>query len=183
VTSLNQAITASDTGGGNSEQLTGLIEVDANVEPGDSGGPLVNSAGEVVGIDTAAAATPFDEANGNGYAIPINEAMTIVRQIEAGKSSSTVHVGPTAFLGVIVTNGATAGATILQVAPNSPAEAAGLVTGDAITSLGGKSITTPQGLSVAIAGHVPGDSVQVQWEDAAGQPHTATVKLASGPAT
>jgi S1-C subfamily serine protease len=182
VTNLNQAITASDNGGGNSEQLTGLIEVDANVEPGDSGGPLVNSAGDVVGIDTAAAAT-FDQAGGNGYAIPINEAIAIVKQIEQGKSSSTVHIGPTAFLGVLVQAGDTAGATIAQVAPSSPAEAAGLVTGDTITSLGGKAVTTPQGLSVAIAGHVPGDSVQVQWEDADGQPHSATVKLASGPAT
>ena len=58
VTTLNQAITASDDNGGNSEQLTGLIEVNANIEPGDSGGPLVNTAGQVVGIDTAASSSP-----------------------------------------------------------------------------------------------------------------------------
>jgi S1-C subfamily serine protease len=54
VTGLNQSITASDEGSGNSENLTGMIETNAPIQPGDSGGPLVNSAGQVVGIDTAA---------------------------------------------------------------------------------------------------------------------------------
>jgi S1-C subfamily serine protease len=51
VTGLGKTITASD--GGSSEQLTGLIETDANVQPGDSGGPLLNASGRVVGMDTA----------------------------------------------------------------------------------------------------------------------------------
>src|SRR6516225_7706598 len=54
VTGLNQSITASDEGSGSSENLTGMIETNANIQPGDSGGPLVNSAGQVIGIDTAA---------------------------------------------------------------------------------------------------------------------------------
>ncbi len=57
VTGLNQAITAGDEGSGNSEQLTGLIQSNAPIEPGDSGGSLVNSAGEVVGMDTAASSS------------------------------------------------------------------------------------------------------------------------------
>jgi S1-C subfamily serine protease len=54
VTALNQSITAGDEGSGSSENLTGMIETNANIQPGDSGGPLVNSAGQVIGIDTAA---------------------------------------------------------------------------------------------------------------------------------
>ncbi len=54
VTALNQSITASDEGSGSSEQLTGMIETNAPIEPGDSGGSLVNSAGQVIGMDTAA---------------------------------------------------------------------------------------------------------------------------------
>ena len=54
VTALNQSITASDEGSSDSEQLSGLIQTNAPIQPGDSGGPLVNSAGQVVGIDTAA---------------------------------------------------------------------------------------------------------------------------------
>src|SRR5450631_462284 len=64
IIALNQHITASDELGGASEQLTGLIEVNADVQPGDSGGSLVNSAGQVVGIDTAASG-----ANGDPFAL------------------------------------------------------------------------------------------------------------------
>jgi S1-C subfamily serine protease len=196
VTTLNQAITASDNDGSNPEQLTGLIEVNANVQPGDSGGPLVDSAGDVVGIDTAASASPSLSSTGDGYAIPINQAITIAKQIEAGKGSAAVHIGPTAFLGVVVeSSGAgnfgglgqggssASGANVAEVAPGSPAEGAGLVAGDVITSAGGQTVSTPASLSAVIASHRPGDSIQVGWTDAAGTQHSATVQLASGPAT
>jgi S1-C subfamily serine protease len=107
VTALNQSITASDDGDGSSEQLTGLIETNADIQAGDSGGSLANSSGQVVGIDTAASAgfsfQSSGQSSGNqGYAIPINEAISIAKQILAGTSSSTVHIGATAFLGVTV---------------------------------------------------------------------------------
>jgi len=56
VTALNQSITASDDGDGTSEQLSGLIETNADIQPGDSGGSLVNTSGDVIGMDTAASA-------------------------------------------------------------------------------------------------------------------------------
>jgi S1-C subfamily serine protease len=107
VTALNQSITASDEGDDTSEQLTGLIQTNANIQPGDSGGSLVDTSGEVLGIDTAASAgfsfQSSGQSSGNqGYAIPINEAITIAKAIEAGTGSSTVHIGATAFLGVEV---------------------------------------------------------------------------------
>jgi S1-C subfamily serine protease len=107
VTALNQSITASDEGDSSSEQLTDLIETNADIQPGDSGGSLVDTSGDVLGIDTAASAgfsfQSSGQSSGNqGYAIPINEAITIAKQIEAGASSSTVHIGATAFLGVEV---------------------------------------------------------------------------------
>ena len=105
VTALNQSITASDEGAGNSEQLTGLIETNADIQPGDSGGSLVNSYGQVIGMDTAASSgTQLQSQSGQAaeqaFAIPINEATSIARQIEAGTTSATVHIGATAFLGV-----------------------------------------------------------------------------------
>jgi S1-C subfamily serine protease len=107
VTALNQSITASDEGSGvNSEQLTGLIETNANIQPGDSGGSLVNSYGQVIGMDTAASSgTQVQSDSGQSapvqaYAIPIDNAVTIAKQIEAGQGSSTVHIGATAFLGI-----------------------------------------------------------------------------------
>jgi S1-C subfamily serine protease len=107
VTALNQSITASDEGSGvNSEQLTGLIETNANIQPGDSGGALVNSYGQVIGMNTAASSgTETQSESGQSaaaqaYAIPIDKAESIAKQIEAGQGSSTVHIGATAFLGI-----------------------------------------------------------------------------------
>src|SRR5690349_2567418 len=114
VTALNQSITASDEGSGaNSEQLTGLIETNADIQPGDSGGALVNSYGQVIGMNTAASSgTQFQSDSGQSaaqaYAIPIDKAESIAKQIEAGQSSSTVHIGATAFLG-IETDGSSSG--------------------------------------------------------------------------
>ena len=73
VTGLHRSITVQGDNG-TTEQLTGLIETNAALQPGDSGGPLLNSAGRVVGIDTAASSSsPFASASNDGYAIPIGK--------------------------------------------------------------------------------------------------------------
>jgi len=107
VTNLNQSITASDEGSGvNAEQLTGLIETNADIQPGDSGGALVNSYGQVVGMNTAASSGAQVQSESGqsaavqAYAIPIDNAESIAKQIENGQGSSTVHIGATAFLGI-----------------------------------------------------------------------------------
>ena len=103
VVALNQSITASDDSGGNSENLNGLIETNAGIEPGDSGGALVNSSSQVIGMDTAASSgSSFQDSGTQAYAIPIATALSIAKQIEAGNSSSTIHIGATGFLGVSV---------------------------------------------------------------------------------
>ena len=105
VTALNQSITAQDESTGASEQLNGLIQTDADIQPGDSGGALVNSSAQVVGVNTAASAGfSFQTQEGQGFAIPINQAVTIAHEIQSGHNSSTVHIGPTAFLGVYLNN-------------------------------------------------------------------------------
>ena len=198
VVALLQNITASDLGG-DSENLRGLIEMNAAIEPGDSGGPLVNTKGQVIGMDTAAQAQPGTNQTTSatsstvGYAIPISEAMSIAHQIEAGHGSSTVHIGATAFLGVEVSpaggsspffgnsSSATAGALIGGVEPDSPAAKAGLVAGDDITSLGGKTVTSTSSLQQAIDDYHPGNRVQVTWVDQSGVTHTATATLSQGP--
>ena len=107
ITGLDQSITASDDGSDASEKLTDMLRTDADIVPGDSGGPLASTAGKVIGMDTAAATGSFADGQGTdvGFAIPINRAMTIARQIIAGQSSSSVTIGSTAFLGVLVPAG------------------------------------------------------------------------------
>src|SRR5262249_53528682 len=100
VTALNQGITVSDDQG-DTNRLTGMVETNAPLQPGDSGGPLLH-AGRVVGMD-AAASTGFQfQSASQSFAIPIKTALGVARQIESGHRSATVHVGPTAFLGVAV---------------------------------------------------------------------------------
>jgi S1-C subfamily serine protease len=206
ITGLNQSITASDQGDGTSEQLTGLIQTNADIQPGDSGGSLVNDQGQVIGVDTAASAGfsfSGNSSGGNqGFAIPINTALSIARAIEAGQGSNTVHIGATAFLGVEITPTASnnsaggfggffggsgntgssaSGASVAGVVTNGPAQEAGLAQGDTITSLGGKTIGSSDDLTNAMGIYHPGDKVQVAWTDSSGSTHSATVQLSSGP--
>ena len=184
VTALNQTITAGDSGAA-TETLSGMIQMDAFIQPGDSGGPLVNANGRVVGIDAAAQSSGRFGGQGSnvGYAIPINSAMTIVHQIEAGHSSSTVHIGTRGVLGVEVSTTAPSGsgAAVTGVQPGSPAAGAGLVAGDVITSVNGQSIADNTALTQAMTGKHPGDSVNVGWTDPSGAHHGATVQLEAGP--
>jgi S1-C subfamily serine protease len=195
ITGLNASITASDQGSGTTEQLTGMISDNADIQPGDSGGPLLSTAGQVIGIDTAAStATGFQLQSQQGqaeaaFAIPINEAVSIASQIEAGTASPTVHIGATGFLGVEVTpaSNATAaqtgtGAVVAGVLPGSAAQSAGIVAGDVITSVGGQPVSSPSALQSAMEQYHPGDSVTIGWTDQAGQAQSATVHLATGPA-
>ncbi|MGH3786712.1 MAG: trypsin-like peptidase domain-containing protein [Pseudonocardiaceae bacterium] len=86
VVALDQTITVRDEQTGNGQRLTGLIQVSAQLQPGYSGGPLVNTAGQVIGVNTAAATrSPSQTSDGEGFAIPINDAIAISEQITAAE--------------------------------------------------------------------------------------------------
>src|SRR5215210_4858708 len=89
VTDLSSSITTASEGSVASESLRGLIETDADVVAGDSGGPLLDAEGEVVGIDTAAS-SGTSSSTIDGYAIPIGDALSVVRQIRSGTETATV---------------------------------------------------------------------------------------------
>ena len=187
VSALNQSITASDESSGASEQLTGLIQVNADIEAGDSGGPLLTTSGQVLGVDTAASAGfQYQSAGGEGYAIPIASATTIADQIRGGQSSSRIHIGETAYLGVELAGGGRgqsqeSGPVVLGVVRDSPADGAGLTRGDVIRSVGGTAVDSATTLTNLMDRYHPGDKVKLTWADVDGQSHSDTLKLTTGP--
>ena len=184
IDALDQTITVNDLTG-SAQSLSGLIQLNAPLQPGDSGGPLVNSTGNVIGMDTAASASRRRTAASRvGYAIPIATALDIGRQIQAGKGSATVHVGDRAILGIQVTASDASsgqGAAVAEVSPGSPADGAGMQRGATITAIGATNIGSVDDLGKALFTKAPGDKVQVTWTDTAGTSHTATVQLVAGP--
>lgn len=177
VVALNQTVSASDSLTGSTETLDGLIQVDSGIRPGDSGGPTVNTANQVIGINTAASEN-YHLGRGQGFVIPINQAMAIAGQIRSGAGGPTVHVGPTGFLGVGVTdaNGG-AGAVIQRVVVDGPAARAGINPGEVITSINGAPVNSATALTNLMDQHYPGDTIAVGLASGA----VANVVLADGP--
>ena len=205
ITALDQGITANDELSGGSEQLSGLIETNANIEAGDSGGPLVNVNGEVLAMDTAASQSFTFSAQGNqGFAIPISEAWTIAKDIEANHGTATVHVGSTAFIGLQISpnnssglglgsgSGSSSGFGIGQtpttngldvsnVVGGTPAAKAGIAAGDVVTKFDGHTITNDSQLTDLLVPYHPGQTATITWVTPTGESHTASITLASGP--
>jgi S1-C subfamily serine protease len=178
VTQLNQSIDVSNEDGSTST-LSGLIETSARLQPGDSGGPLVDSSGVVIGMDAAATTSRRGRTTNDSFAIPINTALGVARQIESGQGNTRIHVGERGLLGVQAGDGQSA--TVAQVEPDSPAANAGLAPGDTITSIDGQSVNSVNDIVASLDSHHPGDSVDVTWQDGSGQSHQANVKLIAGP--
>jgi S1-C subfamily serine protease len=124
------------------------------------------------------------ESATQGYSIPINTALSIAHEIEAGQASSSVHIGETAFLGVSISEEQSgSGVTIGGTVNGTPAQAAGLAEGDTITSVAGQTVNSGTSIQQILAGYHPGDKISIAWTDpATGQSQTATVTLANGPA-
>jgi len=190
ISSLTASVTAASDGSSASETLSSMIETTADVVSGDSGGPLFDAEGEVVGIDTAASVG----VQIDGYAIPIARALAVVGQIRSGTETSSVRIGPAAFLGVELSSGVAAygygyargaglgsGATVSHVVTGTAAAIAGLQAGDVITTLNGRAIGSASDVSAALVGANPGDQVTIGWTDTSGSPHTATVTLGASP--
>jgi serine protease Do len=146
-----------------------VIQTDAAINPGNSGGPLVNSAGQVIGINTAVNTA----AQGIGFAIPIDVAKPIMEQALNGQELARPWIG--IFYTVVnpqvaaennlpVEYGALIGTSdgSNPVFPGSPAEAAGLQDGDLIVELDGQRLDADHDLASLILPHRPGDTVTLR---------------------
>jgi S1-C subfamily serine protease len=156
---------------------------------GASGSPLYGgSGGSGSSGSSGASGSSGSSSSGNGtttqgYAIPIDTAVSIAKQIDSGDGSSTVHIGATAFMGVEIasTTGQSSGVELAGAQPGTPAAAAGLTDGDVITAINGTSVTSGTQISQALIPLHPGDKVTVTWTDTNDQSHTTTLTLGTGP--
>ena len=180
VVALNQTVSATDTLTGADETLGGLTQADAAIRPGDSGGPMVNSGGQVVGMNTAATDS-YKMSGGQGFAIPIGTAMGVAGQIRSGAASNTVHIGPTAFLGLGVMDNGGNGARVERVVGSGPAAAAGVSAGDVIIGVDNVPINGATSMSDVLVPHHPGDTIFLHWRAKGGGDRSGPVTLADGP--
>lgn len=144
--------------------LDGLIQTDAAISSGNSGGPLINMNGQVIGINTAVATGGSSSTASNiGFAIGVAEIQRVAKLLRANASGETPDQG---YLGIGVgsrTDGG-AGATVTEVADNSPASRAGLKANDIVLEINGKTITGPGALIAVIRDSAPGDVINIVVE-------------------
>jgi S1-C subfamily serine protease len=150
VSGLGRQIQASDATQQQAETLNNLIQTDAAINPGNSGGPLVNSAGQVIGVNTAVNA----DAQGIGFAIPIDIAKPILEQAVNGEELARPWIGVYYQLvtpalaqeqNLPSESGALIGSTTGEaIFPGSPAEAAGLQRCDVIVEIDKKPVKSPE---------------------------------------
>ena len=162
-----RTVAAGDSGGGNVEYLSDMLQTDAAINPGNSGGPLVNAAGEVIGINTAVST----DAQGLGFAIPISAVKGMLKNIMENGKAERAYVGVsyiaiTAEVAKEYKLSVSAGAYIHSdssfssaVVKNGPADKAGIKDNDIITKVNGVEIGRAGSVSTLIGEYKVGDVV------------------------
>lgn len=183
ISALGRPVTASTSSGEGVEQLENLLQTDAAINPGNSGGPLVNLKGEVIGINTAVAAS----AEGIGFAIPINDAQGLIKNVIKNGRVDRAYLGVryvtiTPSLAkeekLSVKQGAylraDQGSAIIS---NSPASRAGLEDGDIIVKVDDREVDRRNPLSSLLSLYSVGDTVELTvLRDGKEQPLKATLE-------
>ena len=168
ISGKGRPITAGSEGTGETESLTDLLQTDAAINPGNSGGPLLNRSGQVIGVNTAVAAN----AQGIGFAIPINATKGALKQVLAGKGVERSYLGLryvtlTPDVAKQYNVSVTQGAYIIGaegspgVLPGSPADKAGLREKDIIKKVNNMTVGPQGGVSSLIGEYAPGDTVSL----------------------
>jgi S1-C subfamily serine protease len=154
----------------NGRPIRGVIQTSAAINPGNSGGPLLDSAGRLIGINTAIV-SPSGTFAGIGFAIPVDEVNRVVPQLIAHGKVTRPRLGVQLAEDQQARRlGVTEGALLLQVVPGGPAQKAGLhgtghdedgnlVPGDVVVAFDGKPIHSGHDLYAALDARKPGDTV------------------------
>ena len=162
ISALNRSVTIQGT---SSTNTMSLIQMDASVSPGNSGGGLFNMNGELIGLVNAKSSS--SDAEGLGFAIPINDAIKVAQDLlENGYVSGRPYMGITYLA---VTDAQTAaqlnvnayGVYVVDVVQGGPADKAGLKTGDRIVSIDGTEIAQKDDLGALIQQHAAGDTLSI----------------------
>lgn len=162
ISGLNRTITV----GNSMEQTTmeGLMQTDASINSGNSGGPLLNSQGQVIGINTAKAAS----GEGLGFAIPINTVKPVIEEIMATGTFTKAYIGIGGADAALYLQyypeedlGTETGVYVLQIYPGSPANVSGLKEGDVIVALNDTEIKTMEQLTRELFSYKPGDEITI----------------------
>jgi serine protease Do len=177
VSALGRSVPSQDQ----SRTFTDFIQTDASINPGNSGGPLLNIEGRVIGINVAI----YAQAQGIGFAIPVDRAKKVIEDL---LRYGEVHA---AWVGAVTATltpeearrldlKAQRGAVVVRVFSNSPAEAAGLKTGDVITAVAGRPVDSREAFSTATATLAPGGNVQLTV-DRGGSSRTVNLRAGDPP--
>ena len=170
--------------------IRGLIQTDAAINPGNSGGPLLDARGRLVGVNTAIY-SPSGASAGIGFAVPVAVAARVVPQlIETGRyAPPSLGLGFDARINAVVNRQGPTGALVLEVAPESQAEAAGIVParlsrgvllpGDVIRALDGAAVEGLDDLLALIDRRRAGEEVTLSLERD-GRRREVTLTLRSG---
>jgi putative serine protease PepD len=171
VSALGRQVTAGGIGT-QTETLQNMIQTDAAINAGNSGGPLIDTAGQVIGMNTAVAGSSSDGTNSQniGFAIPVAQVAATLPELQKG--GQTGNAG--GYLGVDITTltpalrqqygfTPTSGAVVLSVVSGSPAAKAGLVQGDVIVSINGTAINTSEDLQKIVQNTKAGQSVSITY--------------------
>jgi putative serine protease PepD len=158
----------------NGFSIPGAVQTDAAINPGNSGGPLLDAEGRVIGVNSQIASSGGGNS-GVGFAVPVDTVRDVAPKLIKDGKIERAYIG--------LSSGerpATPGALVGTVNPGTPAEEAGIRTGDLIVAFDGKKIRNPSELSLAVLKKQPGDEVKVELKRS-GDTRTVTVKLDERP--
>jgi putative serine protease PepD len=165
----------------NNYTIPNAIQTDAAINPGNSGGPLLDANGDVLGLNDQietnnSTVSGQGSSSGVGFASPSNTVARIANAVIAG------HPVQHAYVGVELQGNSAGGAEVTIVQPGSPASSAGIQTGDLVTAINGKAITTTDQFIATVDTFSPGDTITLTVKHN-GQTHDIQVKLGTRPAS